>query len=174
GFIFGANYTNEGVGFNVAYTNDWVDTVPAEILADGMYSTGTDIIFTAAGRSSLGVFDSVGNNNETYGPLWVIGFDSPQMYLGTADPDNPVAPTLCLTSMLKRVDIAVYAMIEDAYESTFTGGEKLFNLANGGVDYEINEALLVLPAPVITQVEALRADIISGSVVVPDTKYWLP
>lgn len=173
GFIWGANKTQyevngtmltPGVDFNFAYTNDWVDTAAGKSLADGMYTTGTDVIFAAAGRSGLGVFDSVAENNATYGPIWCIGVDSPQMYL---------EPGLVLTSMLKRVDVAVHDIIEDVLLDTFTTFN-LFTLANGGIDYELNSTLLDVPAWIITEVNNLKAEIIGGTVTVPDTKYWLP
>ena len=173
GYKFGANYTNNGINVTYAYTNNWVDTSVGQTLADGMYAGGADIIFAAAGRSGLGVFDSceatIGTNST---PIWTIGVDSPQMYLGTADPDNPTAPTFCLTSMLKRVDVAVYNMIRDAHFGNFTGGPKTFSLVNNGVDYEINTDLLTLPPAVITAVNDLKAEIIAGNVVVPAEIYW--
>ena len=93
----------------------------------------------AAGAAGLGVFTSAKNNNGESGfpnPLWVIGVDSPQMYLGTDDPDTPVAPTVGLTSMLKRVDVAVYQVISSVRDGTFSGGFSVFNLSNGGLGYE--------------------------------------
>ncbi len=180
GYFFGANYTNhyiDGDNITIAYTNDWVDTTAGQTLADGMYDAGADIIFAAAGRSGLGVFDSVKDKNTTSEiPLWCIGVDSPQMYYGTADPENPESPTLCLTSMLKRVDVAVYTIIEDWVEDgTWKTGYDLlyaFNLANNGVGYEVNTDLLTLPSSVITAVEAFKALIVAGTITVPDAIYW--
>jgi basic membrane protein A len=178
GYVFGANYTNPGLNYTIRYTGDWVDTAAGQALADTMYGAGTDIIFAAAGRSGLGVFTSAKAHNDTPGypnPLWVIGVDSPQMYLGCDDPDNPAAPTVGLTSMLKRVDVAVYSIIEECVTNTFTGGVKLFNLANDGLGYEVNTDLLTLPSSVVTEVEALKADIVSGAINMTqyDHKYWL-
>jgi basic membrane lipoprotein Med (substrate-binding protein (PBP1-ABC) superfamily) len=91
------------------------------------------------------------------------------MYYGTADPDaDPVVgPTLCLTSMLKRVDVAVYTIIEDWVENGVwnTGFDLLysFNLSNEGVDYEVNTDLLTLDPSIISAVE---------DVTVPDAIYW--
>jgi basic membrane protein A len=179
GYVFGANYTNPGVNYTVRYTGDWVDTAAGQALADSIYGAGTDVIFAAAGRSGLGVFTSAKANNGTGGfpnPLWVIGVDSPQMYLGCANPNSPAPPTLGLTSMLKRVDVAVYTIIQSVVTGTFTGGPKTFNLANDGVGFEQNPALLNLTAPVLTAVNALKADIISGAInmTLYDHKYWLP
>jgi len=186
GYIFGAGYVNPQLNgtanilanFTMAFTNDWVDTTAGQLLADGMYDAGADVVFGAAGRAGLGMFDSAKDKNDTLGPIWCIGVDSPQMYYGTADPLNPVAPTVCLTSMLKRVDVAVYTLIEDwVVDGTWATGYGLlyaFNLANDGVGYEVNEDLLTLDPAIIVEVEALKAAIIAGTVVVPDAVYWLP
>ena len=187
GYIFGAGYVNPSfngnasiiANFSMVFTNDWVDTAAGKTLADGLYDTfGADVIFGAAGRAGLGMFDSVKEKNETSDvPLWCIGVDSPQMYYGTADPLNPEAPTLCLTSMLKRVDIAVYTLIEDwvVDETWATGFDLLyaFNLENDGVGYEVNTDYLTLDPAIIVEVEALKALIIAGTVVVPDAVYWI-
>ncbi len=180
GYIFGANYTNhyiDGSNITIAYTNDLVDTTAGQTLADGMYDAGADIIFAAAGRSGLGMFDSVKDKNTTSSvPLWCIGSDLPQMYQGTAHPDNPTPPTLCLTSMLKRMDVAVYTIIKDwvVDETWKTGFDLLytFKLSNNGVGYEVNEDLLALPTSVINAVEDFKALIIAGTIVVPDAIYW--
>jgi len=124
------------------------------------------------------MFDSVKDKNTTSSvPLWCIGVDSPQMWYGTEDTENPVAPTLCLTSMLKRVDVAVYTLIEEwVVDATWQTGYGLlyaFNLANDGVGYEVNEDLLTLHPDIISEVEALKALIIAGTVVVPDAVYWI-
>ena len=185
GYVFGAGYvnadlngsTNIAANVSIGYTNDWVDTTAGQTLADGMYDAGVDIIFAAAGRSGLGVFDSAKDKNTTSSePLWVIGVDSPQMYYGTANPTNPEPPTVCLTSMLKRVDVAVYSIIDDwVVGGTWETGFDLihtFNLANNGVGYEVNTDLLTLPTSVVNAVDDFKAAIIAGTVVVPDAIYW--
>lgn len=174
GYVFGANYTNEGINYTIAYTNDWVDTAVGQTLADGMYAAGTDVIFAAAGRSGLGVIDSAKANNASHAAYktWAIGVDSPQMYLGCADTENPVAPTLVMTTMLKRVDVAVHDIIEQVVDDAYTGGLMFFTLANGGHDYEINSDLLVIAPAILAEVDALKAAIIGGTVVVPDEIYW--
>ena len=185
GYVYGAGYVNPQLnGTNnilnnviIAYTNDWVDTAAGKTLADSMYDVGVDVIYGVAGRAALGIFDSVKEKNTTSSvPLWCIGNDIPQMYYGTANPDNPVAPTLCLTSMLKRVDVAVHTIIEDWVVDSIWGTDYdllyYFTLANNGVGYEINTDLLTLDPAIITAVENFKADIIAGIVVVPDAIYW--
>ena len=140
-----------------------------------MYAAGADIIFAAAGRAGLGVFDSAKDNNDTSdNPLWVIGVDSPQMYVGCDDPEDPEPPTVGLTSMLKRVDVAIYKACQDVVAGTFEGGLDFYSLSNGGLGFEINEDLLTLPADVVDFATQLRFDIVAGIETVPDNKYWLP
>ncbi len=182
GYVWGANYTyfnyvNPGVsiGHTEEYVGDWADIASGKVLSDGMYGAGMDIIFTAAGRSGLGAFDSAKENNGTTGydnPLWVIGYDAPQMYLGCANPDNPEPPTVGLTSMLKRVDVVTFDLMYDAVIGSYSSGVKYYDLSNGGLDYEVNEDLLTLPPDVIEIVEMIRTGIINGTFVVPQDYYW--
>ncbi len=173
GYVWGANFTNPGIQHTEQYVGDWADQAKGKTLASGMYTDGADIVFAAAGRSGLGAFDAAKELNSTSDhPLWVIGVDSPQMYLGCADPENPAPPTVGLTSMLKRVDVAVYSIMHEAVLGTWTGGLKFFNLANGGLDYEINENLLTLPQSVKDKVNDLKQAIINGTFTVPDDVYW--
>jgi basic membrane protein A len=187
GYLFGAGYVNPmlngsaniAANFSMGYTNDWVDTTAAQTMADVMYDDGADIIYAAAGGACLGLFDSVKDKNTTSSvKLWAIGVDSPQMYLGTADPDNPVAPTLGLTSMVKRVDLASYKLIEKwVIDGVWDTGFDLiyqYGLANGGVGYEVNTDLLTLDPAIITEVEAFKALIIAGNVTIPDDYFWTP
>ncbi len=188
GFFWGANITRPELGITVAAGGDnvsvayvadtpagFTDIAGAQLLADGMYGSNVDIIFAAAGRSGLGVFASAKDNNDTLGPIWVVGVDSPQMYLGTADPDNPAPPTLCLTTALKNVQVAAYNIIRDATQegATWTPGINKFNLTNGGHDYEENPALLQLSTAAKAAVEQLKQDIINGVLDPPTSYEWV-
>ena len=175
GYFWGANYTynnftNPGHYINATaqYVGGWADIPTGKSLSLGMYTGGADIIFAAAGRSGLGAFEAVKEANATSTEkLWVIGVDSPQMYLGCADPDNPAPPTLCLTSMLKRVDVAAFDLMYDAVVGTWVSGLKFYDLSNGGHSYEINEALLTLPASVISTVATIWTGINNHVFVIP-------
>jgi basic membrane protein A len=176
GYWWGANYTSptNATEMSITYVGAWDDITKGKTLANGLYTTeGCDIIFAAAGKSGLGVFEAcdeiiTAGTNTT--PIWVIGVDDAQMYLGTADPDNPAPPTFVLTSMLKRVDTATYEIMKEAVVGTWTGGLKFFNLANGGHDYEVRTDLLTLPADAVAIAEELKEMIINGTLV-PPTDY---
>ncbi|MFX1317692.1 MAG: BMP family protein [Promethearchaeota archaeon] len=178
GYFFGANITNP----SLAVTNDtspntlfswvgaWDDPDTAQTQAEGHFSAGADICFAAAGGSGVGVLDAgIAVNGTLAYPVWTIGVDSPQMYLGI--PPSGTYTTI-LTSMLKRVDIGVYRAIGEATTwGNFTGGVRYFSLADGGVGWELNNDLLA-PGYKITAgeqfiVNDIGAAIINGSITVP-------
>ncbi|MCX7795105.1 MAG: BMP family ABC transporter substrate-binding protein [bacterium] len=93
---------------------------------------------------------------------FAIGVDSNQ---------NWIAPGYVLTSMLKKVDVAIYKTIEDLVKGKFTGGIKVYGLKEDGVGVaydKYNEKLI--PDSVRKKVAQLRLDIIAGKIVVPSTK----
>ena len=133
----------------------WNNPPKGKELALSQYQAGADIIFAAAGASGLGVFDAAEEQKK-----FAIGVDANQDW---------TKPGLILTSMLKRVDQAVYNTIEEAKAGKFTGGVKRFGLSNKGVDYsydQFNEKILT--EPVRKRADELKAEIIAGKIVVPD------
>lgn len=124
---------------------------------------GADVIFTAAGNSGLGAFDAVeqygtGPNGEAN--KFVIGVDSNQ---------NGVKPGFVLTSMVKRVDNAVYDVVKEVNSGRFDGGFHVFGLDKDGVAYAVdqnNQALI--PEDVIQRVERAKGEIVSGEIKVTD------
>lgn len=159
GYEAGAKHVNpkaEVFANYVGVTGDaWKNPGKGKELAKSQYDRGADIIFAAAGASGMGVFDAAEE-----GKKFAIGVDSNQ---------NWVKPGLVLTSMLKRVDVAVYEACKDVVEKQFSGGVKVFGLADKGVDYAMDDNnKKLLDKDVLNKVEALRADILSGKVKVPD------
>jgi basic membrane protein A len=133
----------------------WNNPPKGKELALSQYEAGADIIFAAAGASGLGVFDAAEDTKK-----FVIGVDANQDW---------VKPGLVLTSMLKRVDEAVYSTIEEAKVGRFAGGVKRFGLANKGVDYSFDQYnSKILTELVRRRADELKADIIAGKIVVPD------
>ena len=128
-----------------------------ETTATGMYDNGADVVYHAAGKSGLGVFDAVeaaGDGN------WAIGVDSDQ-YLTVDDAQKP----FILTSMLKRVDTSV---IE--YVTAYDGGEAptgfvTYNLESEGVGYSTSGDFL--SQDVIDKLEEYKQQIVAGDVTVP-------
>ena len=133
----------------------WNNPPKGKELALAQYDAGADVIFSAAGASGFGVFDAAEERKK-----FAIGVDSNQDW---------TKPGLILTSMLKRVDLAVFSVIQDAQAGKFAAGLKRFGLADKGVDYSVdqyNEKILL--KSVQKRADELKAEIIAGKIVVPD------
>ncbi len=159
GYKEGAKKANPKVEISsnfVGVTSEaWNNPPKAKELAIAQYQSGVDVIFAAAGASGSGLFDAAEEKKK-----FAIGVDSNQ---------NWVKPGLILTSMLKRVDEAVFLTCKDAVEGHFTPGIVRYGLPNNGVGYALDENnKKVLTADVIKKVEALKSDIIAKKIVVSD------
>ncbi|KGF67937.1 membrane protein [Hoeflea sp. BAL378] len=133
----------------------WNDPVKGGEIAKSQMDQGSDVIYAAAGGTGIGVLQTAADAGKLG-----IGVDSNQ---------NGLQPGKVLTSMLKRVDVAVYNAFMDAKNDKFTYGFNVLGLAEDGVDYAMDEN----NAPLVTEemkaaVEAAKADIISGKITVHD------
>jgi basic membrane protein A len=82
---------------------------------------------------------------------------------------NMVKPGFVLTSMVKRVDNSVYAIIQDVVNGKFTAGAHIYGLNEDGVGYAMDENNKNLITPeMIEQVEAAKKKIVSGEIKVVD------
>jgi basic membrane protein A len=135
----------------------WANPTRGRELALSQMSQGADVIFHAAGASGMGVFDAV--ETDTKKTTFAIGVDSNQ---------NGIKPGRVLTSMLKRVDSAVFETIKSQVEKKFAGGHRSFGLKDKGVDYAVDDNNQELIAPHKTKLEKVRQEIIDGKIQVPD------
>ncbi|MBA3321792.1 MAG: BMP family ABC transporter substrate-binding protein [Pyrinomonadaceae bacterium] len=159
GYAEGAKSVNPNIRVidNYVGINDaaWNNPGKGKELAIAQIGKGADVIFTAAGNSGLGAFDAA----EQYGKL-VIGVDANQ---------NWVKPGYVLTSMVKRVDNAVYQIIQDLSAGKFDGGIHVYGLENDGVGYAMDQYNEKLIDPeVLKEVEAAKQKIIKGEIQVTD------
>jgi basic membrane protein A len=159
GYAEGARSVNPKVNVIENYVGvtpaAWNNPGQGKELAIAQISKGADVIFTAAGNSGLGAFDAAEQNKK-----FVIGVDSNQ---------NWVKPGYVLTSMVKRIDNAVYQIVKDRVENNFKNGVHVYGLENEGVGYALdqyNEKLI--PPEAIQRVEAAKQDIINGKIQVTD------
>jgi len=167
GYEEGAKSVNPNIKLITNYVGvtdaAWNNPGKGKELALAQIEKGADVIFTAAGNSGLGAFDAVeqyGKNEQGEANKFVIGVDSNQ---------NMVKPGFVLTSMVKRVDNAVYDVVKEVLDGKFQGGFHVFGLDKDGVAYamdENNKALI--PEEVISKVEASKAKIINGEIKVTD------
>ena len=141
----------------------WNNPGKGKELSLAQIEKGADVIFTAAGNSGLGAFDAVeqfGKNAEGEANRFVIGVDSNQ---------NGVKPGFVLTSMVKKVDNAVYDAIEEVLNGNFEGGFHVFGLDKDGVAYALDENnRSLIPADVLQRVEEARTKIVNGEIKVTD------
>jgi basic membrane protein A and related proteins len=132
----------------------WANPARGKELALSQYGRGVDVIFHAAGATGLGVFDAAEEKG-----AYAIGVDSNQ---------NAIKPGRIATSMLKRVDTAVYNIIKDEVEGRFSGGTRYFGLKDKGVDYAIDEHNEKIIEPFRAKLEEMREKIVKGEIKVPD------
>jgi basic membrane protein A and related proteins len=154
GYAQGAKYANPKVTVSANMTGTtpaaWNDPARGAELAKAQFAGGVDVVFAAAGGTGIGVYQAA----KDAGKL-AIGVDSNQ---------NHLHPGTMLTSMVKRVDVAVV----NAFKGVVPGVSSL-GLKEGGVDYALddNNAKLV-SAEMKKKVDAAKADIISGKIQVID------
>ncbi len=124
--------------------------------ASAMYEGGADVVYHAAGKSGLGLFDAVVQAGEGN---WAIGVDSDQ-YLTVDDAQKPHI----LTSMLKRIDTAVFDYVQANADKDVTAGFVSYDLKSEGVGYSKSGGFV---DDVADQIDAAADKIKSGEVVVP-------
>jgi basic membrane protein A len=139
------------VNYNGTTNAAWTDSGHAAELAISQFDQGADVVYAAAGAAGLGVLQAAADKDKLS-----IGVDSNQNYL---------FPGSVLTSMMKRVDVAVYNAFKTAQDGTWKAGPQFLGLKEGGVDYaydENNEK--VLTPEIKAKLDAARADIIAGKI----------
>ncbi|MBI3349873.1 MAG: BMP family ABC transporter substrate-binding protein [Burkholderiales bacterium] len=154
GYEQGAKATNAKIEVfsNMTGTTStaWNDPTRGGELAKSQFAKGSDVVFAAAGGTGVGVYQAAKDAGK-----FAIGVDSNQ---------NHIQPGTMLTSMVKRVDVAVYNVLKG-----WKPGVSVLGLKEGGVDYAVddNNAKLLNPA-LKAKVDAVKADIIAGKVKVAD------
>ncbi len=131
----------------------WNDPVKGGELAQSQIDRGADVVYHAAGGTGIGVIQTTADAGKL-----AIGVDANQNYL---------APGKVLTSMVKRVDVAAYQHFMDAHTGMFSAGVVQLGLAEGGVDWAVDEHNRDLVAGEIeAAVAAARKAIVSGEIAV--------
>ncbi|WP_206184837.1 BMP family lipoprotein [Thermoactinospora rubra] len=130
------------------------DPAKGKTAAEGMFDAGADVVYHAAGGSGGGVFEAA----KAAGAL-AIGVDSDQAK--TADPS---VKDVILTSMLKKVDVAVYDFLKSISDGSVKSGPKVYDLKAGGVDYSTTGGKV---DDIKDKLDEYKQKIISGEVTVP-------
>ena len=169
GYVAGAKKINPSIQVQIKYLTEppdftgFSDPAKGSEAALGMYSAGADIVYHAAGGSGVGVFQAAKQASAGGTKVFAIGVDSDQ-YNSVGD---PTLQPFILTSMEKHVNVAVFDTINDFVNGTLAKGtNKVFDLKNDGVGYSTSGGLI---DDIKAQLDALKADIISGKIIVPTT-----
>ena len=186
GYTSGVEYINETTGSNVEAKVTYAGSTPdafndpaqGKEIALSQYSSGADIIYHASGGTGGGLFQAAQKENH-----YAIGVDSDQDY---------IAPGSILTTMQKRVDNAVYDVVESLKKGNFTAGVKEYGLAKGGIKVslsglgpmtksaleagditeeeaeKIRKMKKMIPSDVKDRIKTIRDKIIAGEIDVPN------
>ncbi|MBL1225588.1 BMP family lipoprotein [Enterococcus sp. BWR-S5] len=159
GFREGVKAVNPDAKVIVNYTGLFNRVDMGKSAASTIYNDGADIIFHAAGLTGNGVFNEATERKNNGEDVWVIGVDK--------DQSIEFGDEVTLTSMIKKVDEAVYKISQDLAEGNFPGGKVTeMGLKENGVDIAPTSDVNV-PADILEKVEEYREKIINGDITVP-------
>lgn len=168
GYIEGAKSVNPDIKIESKYmgaagdNTAWNVPEKAKTATDGMIANGADVVYAAAGGSGLGMFQSVKAAADGGATVWAIGVDSDQYTV----PALAEYKDIILTSMLKRVDVAVFDVIKAVVDGAPLVGVQNFDLSKDGVGYATsNSAVSEFAAAADAAAEKIK----SGEVVVGTT-----
>ena len=157
GYEQGVKHVNPDAEVIVNYTGTtpaaWNDPAGGGELAIGQFGQGADVVYAAAGATGLGVLQAAADKGQLS-----IGVDSNQ---------NHLHPGSVLTSMLKRVDVAVYDAFTSAKGGTWQAGMESLGLKEDGVGYAVDDNnRAVLTPEMQAKIDAAKQAIIAGELVV--------
>jgi basic membrane protein A and related proteins len=160
GYAAGAKAVKPDIEIQVRYLTQppdfsgFGDPAKGKTAAEGMYQGGADVVYQAAGGSGGGVFEAA----QAAGAM-AIGVDSDQA-LTAAEGVRDVI----ITSMLKKVDVAVFDFIQSVTEDNFQSGEVVYDLEADGVGYSTTGGHI---DDITEQLDQYKEQIISGEIEVP-------
>jgi len=159
GYEEGAKYVNAKIEIyrNMTGTTPaaWNDPTRGGELARSQFDRGADVIYAAAGATGLGVLQAAKDKGRL-----AIGVDSNQ---------NHIHPGSVLTSMIKRVDLAVYEAFKAAKDGTWKAGVRSLGVAEDGVGFSLDQHNRgLITAEMEKRLQQARADIVAGKIKVTD------
>jgi basic membrane protein A and related proteins len=158
GYTQGAKYVSPKIEVNVEMIGEefaaWDKPATAKKMANAQFDGGVDVIFAAAGASGMGVLEAASKRKDTY----AIGVDSNQ---------NDLYPGHVLTSMIKKVDVAIFEALKNIKNGDWDAGILNLGLKEGAIDYAVDEHNReLLDEAMLGLVENARQQIIDGSLTV--------
>jgi basic membrane protein A len=158
GFRAGVHTTNPKAEVLVQYTGSFDNVAAGKQVGQDLVEKGAEVIFQAAGSDGLGAIQAVKEAHAAGKPVLAIGVDSDQAHL---------APDAMLTSMVKRVDYAVWQSAKALADGTWAAGDEVMGLKEGGVGMADVRVNFPGKAEAIARVEELRKQLVQGSLKAP-------
>lgn len=154
GFKLGARYVKPDVKFQEVYINNWDDPAKGKSAANALIAAGADVVFAATDQASQGVFTAA----EEHGVYAVASYIN----------QNSLAPKTILGSVQYDLSALVYSSIQHYVQKDISTSGYTAGLEKGVGLVAYNSQLL--PASVVSKVDSIKQDIISGKVKVPSTE----
>jgi len=158
GYTAGAREVDPTIKVDVKYVGNFDDVAAGQELSDVLYNGGADIVYAAAGKAGLGTADAVKAREGCY----MIGVDSDQ---------DALVPGKVLTSMVKKVDVAVYNVAAALQRGHPMHGHVVFGLKDGAIgltDFRFTKD--AIGARNLARLGAIEAAIVSGKITPPDSR----
>jgi basic membrane protein A len=160
GFRAGVRTVNPQVKVLVQYTGSFDNVSAGKAAGADLLAKGCEVVFHGAGVDGVGVIQAVKEAHAAGRRVYAVGVDSDQ---------SALAPEEMLTSMLKRVDLAVWQAVHDVALQRFGPGDLRSGLKEGGL--ALAEVTLDFPrkAEVLARVKALQGQLEAGTLKAPAT-----
>jgi basic membrane protein A len=158
--VAGAKSVNPNIKIQIKYLTQppdfsgFSDPAKGKTAAQGQLDAGADVIYHAAGGSGGGVFEAVKAANKM-----AIGVDSDQALTADASVRDVI-----ISSMIKKVDVAVYDFIKANVDGNVQGGDQIYDLKKNGVDYATTGGKI---DDIKSKIDDYKQQIISGKITVP-------
>jgi basic membrane protein A and related proteins len=158
GYFAGAKKANPGVKTLLDYSNEFPVSFAAKCkeLALNQIAKGSQAVFQVAGGCGLGALDAAKANHKGKRPVWGIGVDADQSYLGAH----------ILTSGTKKVDVSTYRFYLSVKNGTFKGGRNFDGTLKNGLQ-GVGKISAKVPPAFIVKMNKIKALIIKGKIKPP-------
>ncbi|MBD3949605.1 BMP family ABC transporter substrate-binding protein [Tuanshanicoccus lijuaniae] len=157
GYTSGAHYINDKIEVLSSYSNSFADPAKGKEIALSQIAEGSDIVFQVAGATGEGIIQAAKEKS-----VFAIGVDSNQ---------DDIAPGYVLTSVLKRVDNALYSLIESGVSGKEYQKVYELGLKEEGVQLtEMEHTKDMIPKEYLNKIEEIKEKIINGEIEVEDTR----
>jgi basic membrane protein A len=158
GYIAGAREVDPSIRVDVKYAGSFDDVAAGQELSDVLFNGGADIIYAAAGKVGLGTADAVKSREGCY----MIGVDSDQ---------DGLVPGKILTSMVKKVDVAVFDVAQALHDGKPMRGHVVFGLRDGAIgltDFAYTKA--AIGPKNLARLQRIETAIVNGAITPPDSR----